>query len=87
MLYGLHETIESSKSIDFLGISNPGCFQRASQHVYGFVVGFEGNGEWVAVLAAEGKRKTCRIRKPRGRSMDYFGNQGQRLKSSRTKLF
>ena len=54
--------------------------------MYRFVVGFERNGKWVPVFAAESKRKTCRIRKARWCSVDYLGNQGQRLKSSRTKL-
>ncbi len=86
MLYGMHETIKPSKSIDLVHISNPGCFQRTSQHLDGFAVGLEGDGKRVAVFAPESERKTCGIRKPRGRSMNDFGNQGQRLKSSRAKL-
>jgi hypothetical protein len=86
IFYGLHEPIKSLKSIHFVRISDLGCFQRASQQVYGFVIGFERNREWVAVLAAKGEIKRCRIRKPRGCSVDDFCNKGQRLKSSRTKL-
>src|SRR5258708_6426555 len=65
MFYSLHKTMKSSKSINFVGISDLGCFQRASQHMHGFVVGFKRNWKWVSVLAAERERKTCRIRKPR----------------------
>ena len=86
MLDGPYKTIKSSKYVDFLRISDLGGFQRASQHAYGFVVGFERNGKWVPVFAAEGKREICWVRKPRGCSVHHLGNKGQRLKSSRTEL-
>ena len=77
---GLHETI-SRRSPSFFPYFLLGRFQPASQHMYGFVVGFERHGKWVAILAAESERKTCWIGKPRGRSVDNFGNKGQRLES------
>jgi hypothetical protein len=86
MFYGLHETIKASKSIDFVRIADLGCFQRASHYVYGFVVSFKRNRERVAIFTAKGERKTRRIRKTGWCSVDYLGDQGQRLKSSRTKL-
>src|SRR5882757_10065823 len=50
MLHRLHEAIKSSKSVDFIYVSDPSLFQRAPEDLYGFIVGLERNWEGVVRL-------------------------------------
>ena len=52
LLYSFHEAIEAAKSIDLLGLTDLGSFQRILQNPDCLVVRLQRDGERMAVFAA-----------------------------------
>ena len=83
MFHRLHEGIKSSKSVDFICVSDLSLLHRAPQDLYGFIVGLERNWEGVSVFSAESKGMAGRIRESCRCAMNHLSEQCQRLQRSR----
>jgi hypothetical protein len=60
-LDGAHETVEAGEAFQLFGAAEFRGIQRAAQHGGGFIVGFEGHGKGVAILASRRKREARRM--------------------------
>ena len=52
---GADEFVEAGEGIELIGIAEFSGIEGAAEDVDGFVVGLEGDGEGVAIFAAEGE--------------------------------
>ena len=59
-LDGAHKLVETTEAVDLVGVAEFRGIKRTAQHGYGLVVCFQGDGERMAVLAAECEREARR---------------------------
>src|SRR6185312_14913974 len=81
-----NETIEPLETFQFFRMPQLGGIQCPAQKRQRLVVCFQRYGKRMPVLAAQCKRKTCRIAETAWSAVYDFRNQRQCLKRSRTEI-
>jgi hypothetical protein len=81
------KAVKAAEAFEFLGVSELGSIEGAAEDGQGFVVGFEGDREGVAVFASVGEGETGGIGEATGRAVDDFGDEGEGLEGARPQAF
>src|SRR3954454_6027097 len=72
-----HQAIQAAHPIDLVAVPQFGRLERPTHEADGLIVSFQGDGEWMTVLATVGERESRGVRESGRRSMDNLGDQSQ----------
>jgi len=81
------EFVEAAEAFEFFGVAHFGGVEGATENAEGFVVGFEGDGEGVAVFTAVGEGEAGGVGEAAGCAVDHFGDKGERLQCAGAETF